>query len=196
MYHQLRESFEKDLSWLLANFQIIKPGEPLCSRSMLLTFDDAYKDVYTRLYPALKKHNISAVVAIPTAFIGSSDRYATWEELREMTASGHLIPASHTVTHPDLTTHPDPESELLISKQTIEEKTGVTPKLFVYPYGKWNPSTQAQVYRYYPQALRIGSAINRSWRPLLYRIDEAKFLRSPHPFRYLPKYYLNRLRFQ
>lgn len=82
----------------------------LPDKAVLLTFDDGYQSVYTKVFPLLKQFNFPAVVAIVGEWIETPadkkvsygddlvprDHFATWGELREMLASGLVEIASHT----------------------------------------------------------------------------------------------------
>lgn len=83
---------------------------PLPDKAVLLTFDDGYKSVYTKVFPLLKQFNFPAVVAIVGKWIDtpadtqvkygdnmmSRSDFLNWPELREMVASGLVEIASHS----------------------------------------------------------------------------------------------------
>ena len=53
-------------------------GRPLASGSCLITFDDGWRDNYVHALPILEKYDIPAVIFLPTAFIGTTERF--WQE--------------------------------------------------------------------------------------------------------------------
>lgn len=74
-------------------------GRPLPSRAVVLTIDDADESVYRLAWPLLKKYNLKAHLFAPTAQVGTkwSDlQVCTWDQLRQMSDSGHIIVGSHT----------------------------------------------------------------------------------------------------
>lgn len=73
-------------------------------------------------------------------------RMLTWEEVKEMSASGMSF-GSHTQTHPIMTTIPIDEArnEILNSKAQIEECLGRECKAFAYPNGDWNGAVRELV---------------------------------------------------
>ncbi len=70
----------------------------------------------------------------------------TWEEVKEMAASGVSF-GSHTQTHPIMTVLPidDARNEILNSKAQIEECLGRDCKTFAYPNGDWNDEIRGLV---------------------------------------------------
>jgi len=106
-----------------------KANQKLPKKSLILTFDDGYYDNYSIVYPLLKKHNLKAIFFVNTLFIkeltsrtlqtieksdfvnaelidnyfnqqdATSDQYITWEEIREMEASGHVDIQCHSHRH-------------------------------------------------------------------------------------------------
>lgn len=87
-------------------------GVPLPSKSVLLTFDDGYRSVYTRVFPLLRLYEAPAVVAVVTKWFeipaGESitfgdgapgmprERFMTWEQARVMRDSGLIEFVSHS----------------------------------------------------------------------------------------------------
>ncbi len=105
-------------------------------RPALLTFDDGHQDNYTVLFPLLKKHSVKAVIFLVTDKIGTPG-YLTWDQAREMKASGLVSFGSHSATHRRLRSLPEEEirQELLSSRKKIEQELGETPQAFCYPFG-------------------------------------------------------------
>ena len=85
-------------------------GPPLPPRAILLTFDDGFKDAYTRAFPLLKLFNYPAVIALVGKWMDVPDgqmvdydgepvprgKFLDWEQVREMQASGLVEVASHS----------------------------------------------------------------------------------------------------
>jgi len=200
--------FQRHLSQLAAKYPIMTPGEsvPQGRLGLCLSFDDAYYDFYQHVFPLLKNLNIKAVLGIPTAFIQDSSSVAperrlrvpypdglsldpkvqaqvplcTWAELREMTQSGHVYPASHSHTHANLGLNPENpgspnwDQEICHSQTRLQDRLGVSIDTFVYPYGRLSPEAHRRVRAHYRFGMRIGSALNRGWshpEGLIYRLD-------------------------
>lgn len=194
--------FYEHLTQLAKHHPIVTPGDTLSQHQnpVCLTFDDAYFDFYHVVYPKLKALNIKAVLAVPVKYIlddtalaaesrlnvnfceeMNNDIYkkqapfCTWKELKEMADSGHVILASHSFNHLDLTDKQvDLDRELTQSKKMIEQKTDHPVDTFVYPYGTYNVEVNTRVLQDYDYCMRIGSALNHNWRNknnVAYRID-------------------------
>ncbi len=74
-------------------------GEPIPPRAVVLTIDDADVSVYEQAWPLLEKYNVRAHLFVPTAMVGthwSGLDVCSWQQLKEMSQSGHLIIGSHT----------------------------------------------------------------------------------------------------
>jgi peptidoglycan/xylan/chitin deacetylase (PgdA/CDA1 family) len=131
-----------------------RPGAA-ASRSVFLTFDDAYEDVYTEALPILAARAIPFHVFVVTGFVGRTNdwelglgrphrRHASWEQLRGMIDAGATV-GSHTASHPDLT-RVDPAvalAELTRSRRTIRERLGVAARTVSYPFGRCNARVMA-----------------------------------------------------
>jgi peptidoglycan/xylan/chitin deacetylase (PgdA/CDA1 family) len=110
-------------------------------KAVVITFDDGYRDFYTKAFPVLNRYGFNATVFLPTAYIGESPvqfkgrECLTWQEARTLQRHGILF-GSHTVTHPQLfglSAHAIDE-EIVNSKKTIEEKLGCAVNSFAYPF--------------------------------------------------------------
>ena len=112
-------------------------GRPQPNHSFVLTFDDAYIDFYENAAPILKKFGFNATVFVVAKPVEEGNqRYLSWQEMREL-AQDRFTFGSHTMTHPSLTKLDNTtiKSELIESKEMIEDRLGLPVELFAYPYG-------------------------------------------------------------
>lgn len=199
------DMLEKHLAYVSQNFNSVFPGESLKKRNICLTFDDAYSDFYFLIFPLLKKYNLKALLAVPSAYLLQScdispekrmifkhdDLFENWEkgtfctigELKEMLASGLIRVASHGHTHTNLLEPKvDLKREILNSKQILEKKLKTEVESFVFPFGKYNLDLVKKVKEHYLYAFRIGNAIHDDFsgiKGVNYRVDGDN-LKSPN----------------
>jgi len=110
-------------------------------KSVVITFDDGFRDFYTNAFPLLNKYSFKATVFLPVAFIKNQrtsfkgKECMTWNEIRELNKQGIHF-GSHTVNHPQLKhlAKKNVESEIASSKKIIEENTSVKVMSFSYPF--------------------------------------------------------------
>jgi peptidoglycan/xylan/chitin deacetylase (PgdA/CDA1 family) len=109
------------------------------SKSVVITFDDGFRDFYSEAFPILKEYGFRSTVFLATAYVGSEPfkgkRCLNWEQIRELHAAGVAF-GSHTHSHPQLMDLPRPAivQELRRSKIIIEDKLGSAVTDFSYPY--------------------------------------------------------------
>ena len=70
-------------------------------KSVILTFDDGYKNNYTAMFPVLKKYNFKATIFVITSHIDKYDHFLSSNQILEMDKYGIDI-ESHTVNHDNL----------------------------------------------------------------------------------------------
>ena len=73
--------FERDIRYLKKNFtcislskgiSLLRQRRNLPKKSITITFDDGYKDIYDNAFPILKKYNVPATIFLITGYIDSS----------------------------------------------------------------------------------------------------------------------------
>lgn len=106
------------------------------SRSVVLTFDDGYIDFYYNAFPILRRFNFHAVSFIPTGLVGKS-YYMSWDQIKEIHASGLITFEAHSVNHVNLTglSYARMLKELQDSKNILSSQTGYPVNFIAYPYG-------------------------------------------------------------
>jgi len=136
----------------------LRKGKKLPDKTVAITFDDAYKNIYTNAYPILKKYRLPFTVFVATDYIAeSSTQFLSWNELREMSMNGAFI-ANHTASHSHLLRRQQDETqtqwldrieqEVLIAEEALYKniptniKLGPAEKLLAYPYGEYDTNIQ------------------------------------------------------
>ncbi|MDD5035825.1 MAG: poly-beta-1,6-N-acetyl-D-glucosamine N-deacetylase PgaB [Methylococcaceae bacterium] len=156
-------------------------GAPLPPKAVLLTFDDGYRSFYTRVFPLLKLFHFPAVLAVVGSWLEVPEgqfiaydtvkfprsHFMSWEQLREVSASGLVEIASHSfdlhhgvLANPQGNKQPamvtqiyDPvgksyetdddhqrrlRRDLARNASLIESRLGKRPRILVWPYGRYN----------------------------------------------------------
>lgn len=116
-------------------------GRAYDPKSVVITFDDGYRDFYTEALPILREYRMTATLFVVTGLTCNlRSRFKgkdclTWAEVKELRLN-EIEVGSHTETHPELNSMKPAriEDEVGRSKQTIEEKTGDPVHSFSYPY--------------------------------------------------------------
>jgi peptidoglycan/xylan/chitin deacetylase (PgdA/CDA1 family) len=126
-------------------YNAVAGGKSLDRRTVVLTFDDGYADLYATAWPVLHKYGFTATAYIVGSFVGQPN-YMTWDQVVELDRAGVNIGA-HSLTHPDLTkiSAAAANAEIMGSKSMIESHVGHPVLDFCYPSGRFNPSVVAQV---------------------------------------------------
>lgn len=112
---------------------------PLPQKSVVVTIDDGYSDVYTYAYPIAQKYGMILNLMVSTGLIGNNG-YFTWDQLREMINSGSTHVYNHTWSHASLASLPKEkiEYEILTAQQQLKDSLGKAENIFTYPYGSLN----------------------------------------------------------
>lgn len=151
MFHQVNDDkntwLYEDISITLKNFKIlldsllkkkqIKSIEKLeisSREDIYITFDDCFKEVYTEVYPYLKKNKIPFCIFVTTNYLDKKD-YLTKDMLKELAQDELCTIGAHTVSHPLLRYSKKYKEELLNSKKELEKIINKKIYYFAYPYG-------------------------------------------------------------
>ena len=119
--------------------------------SVVLTFDDGFRNFYRTAFPILDQYGFKATVFLVTDYCGKKNNWPgnpphlasmplmSWAEVREL-KSNAIEFGAHTRTHPDLTriTETQVKRETVESKDAIENEIGGKVTTFAYPYGRMN----------------------------------------------------------
>lgn len=154
----LPETFESQIKTLIENHytfltvadvgKILDSKLNLPEKPIVFTFDDAYADFYTDVYPILKKYHVRATQYVPTEFLNRPN-YMTSNQIIELANDQLIEIAAHTQHHIWLKNLTDSRAypEIVNSKITLERLTGKPIVSFAYPYGVYGPQTAELVKR-------------------------------------------------
>jgi len=153
--------FERQMAFLRKNARTVVSLDELLARmesgaaippdTVVVTFDDGYRDTYTRALPVLRRYRIPATIFLAAACIGRREPFPwlppadrdsgdarlplTWDEVRRLRDAG-LVIGSHTLTHPFLPMldRTGIDHEMRASQKVIEDNTGQPVRLFALPF--------------------------------------------------------------
>ena len=123
----------------------IQDGTPLPPRSVILTFDDGYKDFAAVAAPTMQKYGFHGTVFVVTGFVGRQG-YMNADQVRRVDAMGMTI-GCHTVHHVDLAVLPPDmaRAEIQASHRQLDSLIGHPVLDFAYPYGYYSPAVERMV---------------------------------------------------
>ncbi len=166
------ENFEKQMQYLVQNgWKTLTSDEflkyktkqiKLPKKSVLITFDDGWRDNYIYAYPILKKYNLKATLFVVTQWIEEAsiskdceyieknhkeckriapvnprEVLCNWNELKEMQDVFDIH--SHTHTHRDKYFGDFSwEEEFKKSKKLLQDRMGIISSHLCWPRGKYN----------------------------------------------------------
>lgn len=133
---------------------------------VILTFDDGYLNTYVEVFPLLRKYNMKIVVSVigksldDFSKVGHNDLkyyHMTWEQLKEMVDIGCAEIQNHSYDMHKYTNDRVGcrqamsenysnykiylENDLIKLQNEIENKIGIRPTTFTYPFGAYSKST-------------------------------------------------------
>ncbi len=140
---------------LLSLVEQLKRGEPLPDKTVAITFDDAYDNVYATAFPLLRERNWPFTIFVNTEPHDKNKRgFATWDQVREMAEAGVTI-ANHTTVHNHLLRLRNGETraqwreriraEILDAEARIKAVTGHSHRVLAYPYGEYDEAVKELV---------------------------------------------------
>jgi peptidoglycan/xylan/chitin deacetylase (PgdA/CDA1 family) len=112
-------------------------------KSVVITFDDGYSNVYTNAFPIMKEYGAKGTIFVISNKIDVAG-YLSSKQMQEMQKSGYIKIGSHSENHPNMPelSYESQLMELKQSKSTIEQVIGDKVDYLAYPYGESNSDTE------------------------------------------------------
>jgi peptidoglycan/xylan/chitin deacetylase (PgdA/CDA1 family) len=138
-------------------------ANPFEQGMVTITLDDGWATQYTRARPALNARDIDATYALLTNALAQGwGGYMTTTQVRTLVSEGNDI-ASHTLSHPDLTTLSATQltAELRDSQAWLVSNLNLpaVPN-FVVPYGRYNATVLTAIRQYYGSSRTVNAGRN------------------------------------
>jgi peptidoglycan/xylan/chitin deacetylase (PgdA/CDA1 family) len=135
----------RSTSWLVER---LKKGEPIPPDTVVIHFDDCYRDVYENAVPLLEAVGFPAAFFVSSGYIDTDrvfphDAYSPFsfenlraKEVKDLAVKGFEI-GGHTVGHADLGSIQlaEAEDEVLKSREDLQAITGLPVRYFSFPFG-------------------------------------------------------------
>jgi peptidoglycan/xylan/chitin deacetylase (PgdA/CDA1 family) len=127
----------------------LKGGTTPSSRLVGLTADDAHISVYSTALPLIKKYRIPMTLFVYPSAVSNASYAMTWDQLRELKATGLFDIQSHTYWHPNFNKEKKRlvpaefeklvEMQLRKSKEKLEKELNVKVNMLAWPFGIHDP---------------------------------------------------------
>jgi len=128
--------------------EAIRDNLALPDKAVVLTFDDAYENIYSAGRPILQEFDMPWTLFVTTDPVGERPgNYMSWEQIRTLHEEGVII-ANHSRDHAHLPRRQGFGSErawreavtenIRGAEQKLLEEVGVSHKLFAFPYGEYD----------------------------------------------------------
>ena len=132
---------------------VLRKSPPPTTPIIAITVDDGHRSVYTVLFPIIKQRRIPVTLFIYPSAISNASYALTWEQIKEMHASGLIDIQSHTYWHPNFRkekarrTAADyaafVNAQLIRSRTKLDAELGTHITLLAWPYGILDPDLEA-----------------------------------------------------
>ena len=157
------ETFRKHMAYLDKNYNVLslnevmpslKAGEALPGKTVVITFDDGFKDILENAHPVLREYGFPYTIFINPAEIGSNASQLTWQQINDMQQEGASF-ANHTLNHVHMLEKSAGERDdawlvrvwdnVTQAEAQLKEKTGESFKYLAYPFGEFNQALADKV---------------------------------------------------
>ena len=124
----------------------VQQGTELPEKAIVITFDDAWRNIYEQGLPLLQQYDYPFTVFVNTDPVDQNNRHAmTWDMLRDLKKQGVTL-ANHTRDHDYLVRKPMYNDQWLAAtldninyaQQRLTDELGPVPKWLAYPFGEYN----------------------------------------------------------
>jgi len=160
-------------------------------KTLVITFDDGFKDNYTNAFPILERYNMPAIIFLITSYMNTHEGYIKWDQARLMMEKDIDFGAHtrHGVYLPEVESQERLWEEIAGCKKDIELKIGKEVRYFCYTVGGFNERVKEIVKKAdYKGACTTNRGLDRSNRDV-YELNRIKITNSDmnKPFHFRAK---------
>lgn len=149
--------------------QALKQKQALPDKTVVITFDDGYDNIFQNAHPLLREYNFPYTVFINPPLIGNAGYQMDWSQVKQMANEGATF-ANHGNKHDHMLTRLANENQqqwldrvvvdVEQAEASLSDQLGYSLKYFAYPYGEYNlPLKQALLARGYTGFAQISGAV-------------------------------------
>jgi len=126
--------------------EALRNGKPLPDKAVAISIDDAWASVWENAWPRFKAAGLPFTIFVVT---DETDRggaeYMSWDQLRELAASGLVTIGSQGAGHPHMPalSAQAVADDLARAKARFEAELGAAPDLLAWPYGEMSREAAA-----------------------------------------------------
>jgi peptidoglycan/xylan/chitin deacetylase (PgdA/CDA1 family) len=150
------DTFRQHMQYLADNHKVLplkqviealQNNQPLPDKTVVITFDDGYDNIYENAHPILKQFAFPYTIFINPPLIGEVNYQLDWKQVKLMSNEGATF-ANHGSNHGHLLMKNTDETEkkwlshtlqqIESAEKTLEENLGYSLKYFAYPYGEFD----------------------------------------------------------
>lgn len=158
-------AFEAQLAWLKENGFTVIPLRTLVDhlrgegprppeRSLVFTADDGHRTVFTEMLPVVRRHKVPVTLFIYPSAISNASYAMTWDQLRELAATGLFDVQSHSYWHPKFRDEKKKlnadayrkflDMQLVKSRLRLEKEIGGKVDLLAWPFGLFDDELERE----------------------------------------------------
>ena len=161
---------------------ILRSEQPAVERTLVITFDDAYRGLREHAFPVLRDAGFAATCFVITDYAGRLNRWdvayggrrfahVAWRDI-EMWSDRGISFESHTATHPRLPWLDDSQlvEELGRSRRDLHSALGAAVSAIAYPFGAVDARVEAAAAR---AGYAVGFGVGGRWTGNIMRVPRA-----------------------
>ncbi len=157
------DTFREHMQYLADNHNVLpleqvivalQNNQPLPDKTVVITFDDGYDNIYYHAHPILKEFAFPYTIFVTPPLIGKANYQLNWQQVKRM-ASENASFANHGKQHNHLLSKNPEESQqdwltrnmldIEYAEKMLEKNIGYSLKYFAYPYGEFDKHLKTQL---------------------------------------------------
>jgi peptidoglycan/xylan/chitin deacetylase (PgdA/CDA1 family) len=157
------DTFREHMQYLADNYKVLplkqviealQNKQPLPDKTVVITFDDGYDNIYENAHPILKKFAFPYTIFINPPLIGEVNYQLNWQQVKLMANQGASF-VNHGSNHSHLLMKNTAETEenwlsrtmqqIDSAEKTLKENLGYSLKYFAYPYGEYDSKLKTRL---------------------------------------------------